>query len=88
MNKEIALLLLNYPLYSRLLASASDDQRVKLWDAGEGAVLQALEVDAVIQTFPLSYDGTSLRTIRDCYILYLFSLAEVFVNGILYMASI
>jgi WD40 repeat protein len=41
----------------KLLASASDDKTVRLWDAGTGAALQTLEVDAFIQTLLFSMMG-------------------------------
>ncbi|KAF2180019.1 hypothetical protein K469DRAFT_796808, partial [Zopfia rhizophila CBS 207.26] len=48
----------------KVLASASDDMTVKLWDAGMGAILQTLEVGTIIQTFSFSEDGTFLQTNR------------------------
>jgi WD40 repeat protein len=48
----------------KLLASASGDKTVKLWDAGSGAALQMIEVDAIVQNLSFSDDGTSLKTDR------------------------
>jgi WD40 repeat protein len=48
----------------KLLASASYDGTVRLWDAGSGAALQTLEVDVALRTLSFSDDGTSLRTDR------------------------
>jgi WD40 repeat protein len=45
---------------SKLLASASRDETVKLWDASSGSVFQTLEVDTVISTLSFSDDGTFL----------------------------
>lgn len=47
-----------------LLASASNDRTVKLWDAGSGAVCQTLEVDVVVRTLSFSDDGIFLQTNR------------------------
>jgi WD40 repeat protein len=49
---------------SKLLASASSDKTVKLSDAGTGAALQTIEVDAVVQTLLFSDDSTFLETDR------------------------
>jgi WD40 repeat protein len=46
---------------SKLLASASRDETVKLWDASSGSVFQTLEVDTVISTLSFSDDGTFLE---------------------------
>jgi len=46
----------------KTLTSASHDETVKLWDAGSGAVLQTLNVDAVVETLSFSDDGASLQT--------------------------
>jgi WD40 repeat protein len=48
----------------KLLALASYDGTVRLWDAGSGAALQTLEVDLALRTLSFSDDGTSLRTDR------------------------
>ena len=53
-----------FSLDGKLLASASFDRTVKLWDAGSGAELQTLEVGAFIQTLLFSDDGTFLQTNR------------------------
>jgi WD40 repeat protein len=47
----------------KLLASASY-KTVRLWNAGSGAVLQTLKVDAVVQMLAFSDDGTFLQTNR------------------------
>ncbi|OQV00176.1 WD domain-containing protein isoform 2 [Cladophialophora immunda] len=49
---------------SKLLASASWDKTVMLWESESGALLQKLEVDAIVQTMSFSDDGTSLTTNR------------------------
>jgi WD40 repeat protein len=46
----------------KLLASASRDKTVKVWDAGSGAALQTLEVDANVLTILFSDDGIFLQT--------------------------
>jgi WD40 repeat protein len=51
---------------SKLLASASGDKTVKLWDAGSGTVLQTLEVDAVDETLSFSDDAIFLQTNGGC----------------------
>lgn len=48
----------------KLLASASSDITVKLWDASSGAALQTLEVNADICALSFSKDGTFLQTDR------------------------
>ena len=48
----------------RVLASASHDSTIKLWDAGSGAVLQTLTVDSVIYSLSFSDYGTFLQTDR------------------------
>jgi len=47
-----------------VLASASNDRTVQLWDAGTGAALETFKVDAVIETLSFSDDGRSLKTNR------------------------
>ena len=47
-----------------MLASASYDKTVKLWDAGTGAVQQTLKANAAIQTLSFSDDGTYVETDR------------------------
>jgi WD40 repeat protein len=44
------------------LASASYDGTVKLWDASLRAILQILEVSAIVQTLSFSDNGTFIRT--------------------------
>jgi WD40 repeat protein len=46
------------------LASGSDDKTVRIWDAATGAVLQKLEVDAVVTALSFSVDGSYLATDR------------------------
>ena len=46
----------------KLLASASDDNTVRLWDAATGAARQTLQVDAVITTLSFSNDGSYIET--------------------------
>jgi WD40 repeat protein len=41
----------------KTLSSASSDWTVHLWDAGSGAELQTLEVDAAVRTLLFSGDG-------------------------------
>jgi len=48
------------------LASASYDGTVKLWDASLRAILQILEVSAIVQTLSFSDNGTFIRT-KDPY---------------------
>jgi WD40 repeat protein len=48
----------------KVLASGSDDNTVKLWDAGTGAVLQTLEVGVTVWAVSFSKDGTFLQTDR------------------------
>lgn len=51
----------------KLLVSASYDRTVKLWDASLGAILQTLEVSAIVQTLSFSDNGTFIQT-EDRYI--------------------
>jgi WD40 repeat protein len=51
-----------FSLDGKLLASS--DKTVKLWNAGTGAALQTLEVDAFVQTFLFSDDRMFLETDR------------------------
>jgi len=53
-----------FSLDSKLLASASADCTVKLWDTTTGVALQTIEVSVVIHTLSFSDDGTSLETDR------------------------
>jgi hypothetical protein len=46
----------------KLLASASFDKTVKLWDACSGATLQTLKVDVILEMLSFSDDGNSLET--------------------------
>jgi WD40 repeat protein len=46
------------------LASASDDDTVKLWEARTGALRQTFDTDAVLYTLSFSEDGTLLQTNR------------------------
>ena len=56
----------------KLLASASGDGTVRLWDASSGAAKQTLKVNAGIHTLSFSDDGTFFRTNRgSLYIGYL-----------------
>jgi WD40 repeat protein len=48
----------------KILASASWDRTVKLWDAGSGVALQTFTVDAVILILSFSDDGSFLQTDR------------------------
>jgi WD40 repeat protein len=49
---------------SEMLASASDDCIVKLWDARSGEMLQEIEVDDIVYTLSFSDDGSYLSTNR------------------------
>jgi WD40 repeat protein len=46
----------------KLVASASSDTTVRLWDSATGAVLQSLDVDAFIRTLAFSSDELYLNT--------------------------
>ena len=46
----------------KLLASASGDSTVKLWDAGSGALQHTLEAAYPVKTLSFSDDGKCLRT--------------------------
>jgi WD40 repeat protein len=48
----------------KLLASASSDGTVGLWDAGSGAPLQTLEVGATVRMLSFSISGPYLQTDR------------------------
>jgi hypothetical protein len=45
-----------------MLASASDDKIVKLWNTGSVAVLQILKLEAVFIPFPFSNNRRPLQT--------------------------
>ena len=49
---------------SKLLASALDDQTVRLWDAATGATVQTLKVDAIADMLSFSNTGSYLETER------------------------
>jgi WD40 repeat protein len=48
----------------KLVASASYDRTVRLWDSATGAALQALDVDGIIRTLTFSSDKLYLNTDR------------------------
>jgi hypothetical protein len=48
----------------QLLASASEDRTVRLWDPSTGTALQTLRIDVTVQTFSFSIDGSCLETDR------------------------
>ncbi|KAF8853978.1 hypothetical protein BDZ45DRAFT_555438, partial [Acephala macrosclerotiorum] len=51
-----------FSLDGKLLASALDDNTVKLWDAGSRAALQTFELDTVIETLLFSNNKTFVQT--------------------------
>jgi WD domain, G-beta repeat len=48
----------------QLLASASWDRTVRLWDPGTGTTVQTLEVNTVVRALSFSLDGSCLETDR------------------------
>jgi WD40 repeat protein len=48
----------------KLVASGSDDNTVRLWDAGTGAQLQTLDLGITIKTLTFSTSGQHLKTDR------------------------
>jgi WD40 repeat protein len=64
----------------KTLASASDDETVKLWNAESGAVLQTLDVDGIVSTLFFSDDGTHLQTNKGTLLISSFSFINLSVS--------